>query len=166
MTHYAFIDGQNLHQWLHWAIDYNRFRIYLKDKYDITKAYYFLWFREKENNLYEKLQEAWFILVFNLKGEHLTSAKKGNVDTNIVFHVMKKIIEDNMTWAVLISSDGDYKMLVDYLLELKKLIKVLTPNLKFASSLYRHAHNLDPQFFDYLDKRDIQKKIWYTKKAP
>jgi hypothetical protein len=85
------------------AIDYTRFRIYLKDKYKISKAYYFLRFREKENNLYEKLQEAGFILVFNLKGEHLKSAKKGNVDTNIVFHVMKKIIEGNMMGAMLIS---------------------------------------------------------------
>jgi hypothetical protein len=57
-------------------------------------------------------------------------------------------------------------MLVDYLVEIKKLIKVLCPNLQFASSLYRHAHNLDPQYFDYLDKPALHKKIGYIKKAP
>ncbi len=160
----AFIDGQNLHQWLHRPVDYQKFRIYLKEKYKVTKAYYFLGFREKENALYEKLQEAWFILVFNLKGEYLKSQKKWNVDTNIVFYVMKKLYAWELIWALLISWDGDYKMMVDYLEEEWKLIKVLSPNLRFASSLYRNAKNLDPKYFDFLDKVDIQKKIWYTKK--
>lgn len=164
--YYAFIDGQNLHQWLDRHVDYQKFRTYLKDKYTISKAYYFLGFREEENTLYEKLQDAWFILVFNLKWEHLKSNKKGNVDTNIVFSVMKKLIEGQMTKALLVSWDGDYKMLVDYLIERQKFLKVISPNLKYASSLYRHAHNLDPRYFAYLDKPDIQKKIWYTKKAP
>jgi len=167
---YAFIDGQNLHQWLSWAIDYKKCRTYLKDKYGITKAYYFLWFREQENTLYEKLQEAWFILVFNLKWEHLKSNKKGNVDTNIVFTIMKKLIEWEMSKALLISGDGDYKMIVEYLIEKQKFLKVLCPNLTYASSLYRNAHNMDPQYFWYLDQADIKKKIWYTKnttkKAP
>lgn len=163
---YAFIDGQNLHQWLSRAIDYKKFRIYLRDKYKVTKAYYFLWFQEQENHLYETLQDAWFILVFNLKGEHLKSSKKWNVDTNIVFHIMKKLIEWEFQWALLISGDGDYKMVVDYLVEKKKLTKVLCPNLRFSSSLYRNAKNLDPKYFDYIDKKDIQKKISYTKKAP
>lgn len=65
MDNIAFIDWQNLYQWLGWSIDYFKFRIYLKDKYKIKKAYYFLWFKENENVLYEKLQEAWFILVLN-----------------------------------------------------------------------------------------------------
>ena len=79
---------------------------------------------------------------------------------------MKKMMEGEMQWAMLISGDGDYKMVVDYLMEKEQLIKVLCPNLKFASSLYRHAHNLDSKYFDYLDKLDIQKKVGYTKKAP
>lgn len=166
MHNYAFIDGQNLFQSISWSIDYTKFRVYLKDKYKITKAYYFLGFQEKENILYEKLQEAWFILVFNLKGENLQSHKKGNVDTNIVFHIMKKLIEWTMDGALLVSWDGDYKMVVDYLIERDKLIKVLSPNLKFASSLYKKEANIDPKYFDFIDKPDIRKKIKYTKKAP
>ena len=159
---YAFIDGQNLFQWLSRWLDYKKFRTYLRDKYQIEKAYYFLWFRDKESSLYEKLQEAWFILVFNLKGEYLKSNKKGNVDTNLVFHMMKKYIEGNMSHVVLISWDGDYKMVVDYFVELNIFKKVLCPNLRFASSLYRQHHNLDKKFFDYIDKPALQKKIWYV----
>ncbi len=147
-------------------IDYHKLRVYLSDKYRINKAYYFLWFREKENVLYEKLQEAGFILVFNLKGETLKSNKKWNVDTNLVFTLMKKHIEEKMNGVVLISGDGDYKMMVDYLIEKKVFLKLLAPNLKYSSSLYRNAHNMDPQYFDYLDKPSIRNKIWYKKKAP
>ena len=166
LNNFAFVDGQNLFQGIQRAIDYAKLRIYLADKYKITKAYYFLWFREQENSLYEKLQEAWFILVFNLKGEHLKSNKKGNVDTNLVFNVMKKYIEDKVDGFLLISGDGDYKMMVDYLVQKNKFLKVLAPNLRFASSLYKSAHNLDPKYFDCLDKPWIQNKIGYTKKAP
>lgn len=163
---YAFIDGQNLFQGVDRPIDYKKFKIYLTDKYKIDKAYYFLGFREEENNLYERLQDAGFILIFNLKGENLKSNKKGNVDTNIVFNIMKRLVENTLEGVLLISGDGDYKMMVDYLAEKNRLIKVICPNLKFASSLYRHKHNLDPKYFDYLNKPSIKKKIWYTKKAP
>ncbi len=164
MNNYAFIDGQNLHQWLSWQLDYPRFRIYLKDKYKITKVYYFLGFRDNTNSLYEKLQDTGFILVFNAKWENLKSSKKWNVDTNLVFHMMKKLIEWEMNTATLVSGDGDYKMVVDYLIELGKFQKVLSPNIKFASSLYRHPANLNPDYFDYLDKSSIKAKIEYNKK--
>lgn len=44
-TNYAFIDGTNLHltmQHVGWALDYAKFRVYLKDKFKVTKAYYFI----------------------------------------------------------------------------------------------------------------------------
>jgi hypothetical protein len=46
---YAFIDGQNLHMGTTsvrdpWKINFKKFRIFLKDKYHIEIAYYFLGF--------------------------------------------------------------------------------------------------------------------------
>ena len=44
--------------------------------------------------------------------------KKGNVDTDIVFNIMKKIYKkEKFDKIVLVSGDGDYKMLVDFLIE-------------------------------------------------
>lgn len=168
INNYAFIDWQNLYQWISWQIDYSKFRTYLIDKYSISKAYYFLWFKESENNLYERLQEAWFILVFNQKPEHLKSEKKWNIDVNLTFNVMKKLIEENNKFekVVLISWDWDYKVLVDYLIELGKFEKVIAPNQKFSSSLYRHKKNLDQKYFTFLDNPWIKEKIEYKKKAP
>jgi len=41
----AFIDGQNLHLGTtqnNWKVDLYRLRVYLKDKYHVTEAYYVL----------------------------------------------------------------------------------------------------------------------------
>ena len=74
--------------------------------------------------------------------------KKGNVDTDLVFEVMKNLIENNtLEKIVLVSGDGDYKKLVDYLIKKGKLEKLLIPNKKFASSLY---NKLGSEYFDYL----------------
>lgn len=51
----AFIDGQNLHIGImqnNWKIDHNRFRIYLKDKYHISEAYYFFDIQKMKNKIY------------------------------------------------------------------------------------------------------------------
>jgi hypothetical protein len=172
MSNYTFIDWQNLHQWLQWKIDYAKFRIYLRDKYQVSKAYYFLGFKERENALYENLQDAGFILIFNQKPEHLKSEKKGNVDVNLTFNVMKKILEEKNIFekVILVSWDGDYKVWVDYVIELNKFEKILAPNLKFASSLYKHQKHLDPKYFAFLDNEWTRNKIEYrsnnSKKAP
>ncbi len=167
---YAFIDWQNLYQGLNWKLDYKRFRIYLKDKYKIKEAYYFLWFKEKENYLYEKLQKAGFILIFNEKPEHLKSEKKWNVDVNLVFYVMKKLVEEQVQGkkidkVVLISWDWDFKVIVDYLIELNRFLKIIAPNSKFASSLYRHKKHLDPKYYTFLDDYWVRKKLEYKKKS-
>ena len=57
---------------------------------------------------------------------------------------------------ILISGDGDYKALVDFLIEEKKFKKVLFPNRKFASSLYKKLSN---NYFAYLYDHDIKVKI-------
>ncbi|MCK5539249.1 MAG: hypothetical protein KAI79_20670, partial [Bacteroidales bacterium] len=48
---------------------------------------------------------------------------------------------------VLVSGDGDYKMLVDFLIEEGRFKKILFPNKKFASSLYK---KITRKYFDYL----------------
>jgi|GEM_PF-741226 len=50
---------------------------------------------------------------------------------------------------ILVSGDGDYKMLVDFLIEEKKFKKILFPNRKFASSLYK---SLGRKYFAYLEE--------------
>ena len=161
---YAFIDGQNLHLWTStewWNVDLIKLRIYLKDKYRIEKAYYFLWYLKDENNwLYTRLQEAGFIVVFKKQMIEMKSHKKWNIDSDMIFNIMEKLVEEPETFdkLLIISWDWDFKILIDYLIKKQRLLKILFPNKKFASSLYKWLENI---YFDYL--KNIKSKIEYKK---
>jgi len=162
----AFIDGQNLHLGTtkqQWKIDLRKFRIYLKDKYAVTEARYHLGFvSEEEQDLYTNLQTCGFVVQFREHSSALKGKKKGNVDTDIVFEAMKILTEKDVVHnIVLVSGDGDYRKLVDYLIEKKRFKKILFPNRKFASSLYKH---LPPAYYDYLDSPGVRSKIALNEK--
>ena len=162
----AFIDGQNLHLGTTqngWKVDLRKFRIYLKDKYHADEAYYFLgYISEEQQDLYKNLQKSGFIVLFREHSANLKANKKGNVDTDIVFEVMKALIErKDFHKVLLVSGDGDYKKLIDYLITKERLKKILFPNRQFASSLYK---SLAPTYFDHLDTEAIQAKIAYIQK--
>ena len=83
--------------------------------------------------------------------------KKGNVDSDIIFLIMKKIYkEEEFSKIILVSGDGDYKQVVDFLIEENRFKKILFPNSKFASSLYK---KIGSEFFDYLDNKSVKNKI-------
>ncbi|MDD5098436.1 MAG: NYN domain-containing protein [Candidatus Pacebacteria bacterium] len=150
----AFIDGQNLYMGTmsdnpKWEIDLLKFRKYLTQKYNVQKAYYFLGFlNEDYQELYDEIQEAGFILKFREHSSVMIGKKKGNVDSDIIFDIMKRIYKKELfDKIILVSGDGDYKMLVDFLIEEGKFRKILFPNKGFASSLYKKITRV---YFDYL----------------
>ena len=60
-----------------WKIDLPRFRIYLEKKYNIDKAYYFLGYvQEKNQELYEEIQNAGFVLIFREHNPAMIGKKK------------------------------------------------------------------------------------------
>lgn len=63
--------------------------------------------------------------------------------------------------VVLVSGDGDYKMLVDFLIKEGRFEKILFPNKRYASSLYK---SISRQYFAYLSDGDVKKKIGLKKK--
>ena len=164
----AFIDGQNLYKattksGTPWSVNLDRFRTYLLQKYHVGRAYYHLGFvTEKGQGLYEEIQKAGFILVFKQHSAVMAGLKKGNVDSDIIFSIMKRLYQkEDFERVVLVSGDGDYKALVDFLLEENKLEKILFPDRKNRSSLYKSISN---KFFAYLDDTDIRNKINKKKK--
>jgi len=151
----AFIDGQNLYLGTtkserSWIVDLNKFRIYLDKKYKVEKAYYFLGcVNEEFQDLYDEIQEAGFILKFREHNTIMLGKKKGNVDSDIIFNIMKKLYQkEDFDKIILVSGDGDYKMLVDFLIGENKFKKILFPNKKFASSLYKKITRV---YYDYLE---------------
>jgi len=146
-----------------WNIDFRKFRTYLQDKYHITEAYYFLGYvSDEQQDLYSNLQKAGYIVSFREHSSNLIGKKKGNVDTDIVFEVMRILIErDDFDKILLVSGDGDYKKMVDYLIKQNRFKKILFPNNKFASSLYKQ---ISWRYFDHLDNKNLQHKIGYIKR--
>ena len=109
----------------------------------------FLGFLNEDNEeLYDEIQTAGFVVKFREHNTKMLGKKKGNVDTDIVFTIMKKMYrKEDFDKIVLVSGDGDYKMMVDFLIEENKFLKILFPNKEFASSLYK---KITRKFFDYL----------------
>jgi uncharacterized LabA/DUF88 family protein len=166
----AYIDGQNLYMGTtksepHWMIDISRLRIYLGQKYNVERAYYYLGYVQEGINiekLYEAIQEAGFILVFREHNSAMLGKKKGNVDADIIFSIMKRLyMKDKFDKVVLVSGDGDYKMLVDFLIEQEKFEKILFPNRRYRSSLYKP---LSMQYIAYLDDPDVKRKVEHKKR--
>jgi len=165
MSNIAYIDGQNLYMGTakskpYWNIDLARLRVYLREKYDVARAYYYLGYVQDGlgyERLYETIQAAGFILVFREHNSAMLGKKKGNVDSDIIFAAMKGLyLKENFNKIVLVSGDGDYKMLVDFLIEQARFERILFPNRKYSSSLYR---KLEPKYYDSLDNPSVKAKI-------
>jgi uncharacterized LabA/DUF88 family protein len=165
MRNIAYVDGQNLfmgttHAVVPWKIDLARFRIYLEKQYQVDRAYYYLGYVQsgsKYDSLYEEIQTAGFILVFREHNAAMIGMKKGNVDSDIIFSIMQRLYKkEDFEKVVLVSGDGDYKSLIDFLIEEQKLAKILFPDGKRASSLYK---KITHRLFDDIGKVDIRKKI-------
>lgn len=132
-----------------WEVNLEKFRIYLAENYAVKEAYYVLgYLNEKHDELYKEIQKAGFIISFKEHNSQAKSLKKGNVDTDIVFEIMKSLIENSFDKVIIVSGDGDYKKLIYYLVSKNRFKKILFPNKKFASSLYKA---LGSEYYDYLE---------------
>jgi uncharacterized LabA/DUF88 family protein len=137
-NNYAFIDSQNVNLSIKdqgWNLDFKKFRVYLRDKYNITKAFLFIGFVNEYQDLYTSLQEYGYILVFKPTLKLPNDKVKGNVDAELVLHTMIEI--ENYDSALVVTGDGDFHCLVKYLLKKDKLLKLMIPNREEYSSLYR-----------------------------
>jgi len=162
-NNYAFIDRQNLNlgiKVLGWKLDLKKFRVYIKEKYGVSKAYYFVGFVAGNQKLYDALQEYGYILNFKpivLDGDR---KPKGNVDANLVLKAMADFHENNFDKAVIITSDGDFYCLLDYLNERGKLRMVISPYFKTCSSLLRKSAKDKLTFLD-----NLKEKLEYKRKS-
>jgi len=137
-NNYAFIDSQNLNLSIRdqsWILNFRKFRIYLKDKYSVSKAFLFIGYVPENQDLYTNLQKAGYILIFKPTLKRPDGKVKGNVDAELVLHVM--IEYKNYDKALIVTGDGDFSCLVDYLIKNRKLLKLMIPNKYNFSSLFR-----------------------------
>jgi uncharacterized LabA/DUF88 family protein len=160
-TVYAFIDAQNVTYGVsatHWKLDWGKFRLFLRNKYGVSKAFLFIGYIESNADLYKRLQEQGFILIFKnvleiQDGDSVTY--KGNVDAELVLHAM--IEYPNYDKAVIVTGDGDFFCLIEYLEENDKLKKIVTPNRRYSSLLRKFSSYI-------VDLYTLRGKLKYTGK--
>lgn len=161
-NNYAFIDSQNLYMGVkeqRWRLDYRRLRVYLKDKYQVSKAFLFIGYLPGNEALYTMFQKAGFIVVFKPTLEIKKGKKievKGNVDAELVLHTM--IEWRNFNKAVIVSGDGDFHCLLEYLEQKDKLMKLLVPNKHGYSRLLRKFRKFAVFIHDLKTKIEAKKE--------
>jgi uncharacterized LabA/DUF88 family protein len=137
-NNYAFIDSQNLNLSIReqgWSMDFSKLRLYLNWKYGISKAFIFIGYIWENQALYTNLQKDGYILIFKPTLKLPDGRSKGNVDAELVLHTM--IEYPYFEKALIITGDGDFYCLVEYLLKMDKLLKLMIPNKEKYSSLFR-----------------------------
>ncbi len=152
-NNYAFIDSQNLNLSIKdqgWQLDYKRFLIYLKDKYKVMKALLFIGYIPTQRALYASLEQYGYILVFKPTLDFKDGKVKGNVDAELVLHCM--IEWNNYNKAVIVTGDGDFYCLIEYLKQKDKLKRILIPN-KYKYSTLLKKFGLDITFVSDLRGR-------------
>lgn len=156
---YAFIDGQNLNlgiKRLGWALDFKKFRVYLREKYSVQKAYYFIGYVQGNSDLYASLQSYGYILIFKPTFRNADGKIKGNCDAELVLQAMIDFAAYEKT--VIVSGDGDFHCLIKYLREKNKLKIVLAPDMDKYSGLLKKAAGTNLAFMN-----DLKNKLEYIK---
>lgn len=150
---YAFIDSQNLNlgiQRMGWKMDWRKFRQYLEEKHQVTHAFMFIGYMSENESLYEYMHELGYLVVLKPTVDVVSTVEpgtekpggpeekekttvKGNVDADLVLYAMKEI--PNYSQSIIVSGDGDFFGLIEYLDYHGKLASIMTPNWQYSSLL-------------------------------
>lgn len=142
-NNYAFIDSQNLNLGVkaaNWELDFGKFRLFLRNKYGVSKAFLFIGYVPGNSKLYTYLQSRGYIVIFknvmSIKKRNVITYK-GNVDAELVLHSMIEF--QNYSKAIIVSGDGDFYCLAEYLDNKNKLEKIIVPNGRYSSLLRKYS---------------------------
>jgi len=137
-----YIDGNNLYRSakeLGFDIDYKKFRGWLRQKYNASNIYLFIGLVPERVKFYEYLQSCGYILVFKQTvsvGEKI----KGNCDAELVLKTTSDFYTKSFTSCILISSDGDFGCLVEFLKDNNVMNAIISPDKSKCSILLRNKN--------------------------
>lgn len=139
-----------------WELDYKKFRVWLKDKFRITDAYIFLGNIPKYSNLYVHLQNCGFKIVFKQVVYDREGKAKGNCNADLVLNSVRGFYEKQYEKMLLVSSDGDYSSLVEFVKSENRLVGILSPyDQKKCSILLKRTN---AKIFYLEDQRNLLQK--------
>lgn len=145
LKNHAYIDANNLYKGINtlgWKIDLKRFRKFLEDRHGVKKSYMFIGFVAANAGLYRDLQNWGYTVVFKPTVPGYKGKIKGNCDGELILQVMADLMPDATDPCekiVIVTGDGDFACLVNYLEPREKLKILLSPIEAKCSILLKKA---------------------------
>lgn len=139
----AYIDASNLQFWTRdagWILDYKSFRSWLRDKFWVTRAILFMGLIPKNAKLYNFLQNIGYDIIFRPTLTTKDWKTKGNVDSELVLNVVSDFYEKQTDSVILVTGDGDFYCIVDFLKNKNMPVKIIAPNKNFLSYLLKQTN--------------------------
>jgi uncharacterized LabA/DUF88 family protein len=137
-----YIDGNNLYRGakeLGFDIDYKKFRGWLRQKYNVSNTYLFIGLVPERVKFYEHLQECGYILIFK-QTVSVGGVIKGNCDAELVLKATSDFYIKAFDKCLLITGDGDFGCLAEFLEANSVLSGVIAPNEKKCSILLKNKN--------------------------
>ncbi len=139
-NNYAFIDAQNLNRSIArqgWKVDMRRFRIFLKERHRVSRAFLCTGFLKEMSDMYDFWKRAGYELIFKEAFRATDGSVKGNCDAELVLEAALRLRQYDR--AVIVTGDGDIACLVRHLRQKNKLERLLVPHKQEYSFLLRKA---------------------------
>lgn len=137
-----YIDGNNLYRSakeLGFEVDYKKFRGWLRQKYNPKSVYLFIGLVPDRTKFYQHLQECGFILVFK-QTVSIGGTVKGNCDAELVLKTVSDFYTKTCNSFILITGDGDFGCLAQFLKENNVMNRVIAPDEKKCSILLKNKN--------------------------
>lgn len=161
-------------------MDWQKFLHYLQTEHNVATAYLFIGYMREHEDMYRQLHELGYLIVLkptvgmydtppdipahgsktqaDLAKSSGRPPIKGNIDAELVLYALKDMPKYNQ--AVIVSGDGDFYCLVEYLESKNRLKAILAPNWQYSTLLKpyeKYIIRLD-QLRARLEHKDYRKK--------
>ena len=160
---YVFIDATNIiygAKRLGWKVDFKKLYKYLKERCSAEKILYYGGVddeNKKQLKFYEKLAEFGYLLRLIPVKRFLDGSKKADVDSRMTFEMM--LLFKDFDNAIIMTGDGDYYWVLEYLVLKKKEIHLLSHRKSTARELKRVFGE------KFIDLQDVKNIIEFAKKT-
>lgn len=137
-----YIDGNNLYRAakeLGFHLDYKKLRGWLRQKYNPTTVYLFIGLISDRVKFYQYLQECGYVLIFK-QTISIDGSVKGNCDAELVLKTVSDFYMKQSDSFILVTGDGDFGCLIEFLKENNVLNRVLAPDENKCSFLIRNKN--------------------------
>ena len=154
---YVFIDATNIiygTSYYGWKMDFEKLFKYLTNRYEAKAVYYYAGVDSKnvkQLNFYKKLTDFGYKLRLVPVKIFSDGHKKADVDSRMTFEIIK--LDKKFDKAIIMTGDGDYYWVLEYLIKTKKMVKLISHNRNTARELKKLFGK------DFVDMEDIRYQI-------